>query len=340
MNVLQKPVRPATRGVPAGASLFLLLWVINMAKPFLSFDQQITKLQTDKNLTISDRAYALKVLQNVGYFALIGGYKKPFKDPSTNKYRNGTQFEDIVALFKFDESLREIFLKYILQIERHLRSLLSYYFTEKFGEQQIHYLTEANFCTNPTYQNQVKRLIEKLDDLANKNQEYVYINHQRKTYGNVPLWVLAAALSFGSLSKFYSLSTQDLQIKIAKNFSGVNEKQLDQFLAVITKFRNVCAHNERLFSYKTRQSISDMKVHQSLNIPKKKVQYIYGKHDLFAIVIAFRYLLSDEDFNECIKASSDVIIHYTKASQFISESTLLDMMGFPKNWKIITTCKK
>ena len=226
-----------------------------MAKPFLSFDQQITKLQTDKNLTISDRAYALKVLQNVGYFALIGGYKKPFKDPSTNKYRNGTQFEDIVALFKFDESLREIFLKYILQIERHLRSLLSYYFTEKFGEQQIHYLTEANFCTNPTYQNQVKRLIEKLDDLANKNQEYVYINHQRKTYGNVPLWVLAAALSFGSLSKFYSLSTQDLQIKIAKNFSGVNEKQLDQFLAVITKFRNVCAHNERLFSYKTRQEL-------------------------------------------------------------------------------------
>lgn len=70
----------------------------------------------------------------IGYFALIGGYKSPFKNPTTKKYRDGIVFDDIVALYKFDENLRELFLKYILWIERNIRSLLSYYFTEKFGD--------------------------------------------------------------------------------------------------------------------------------------------------------------------------------------------------------------
>jgi len=95
-------------------------------------------------LTISDHDYAKKMLRQIGYFSLIGGYKTPFKNPTTKKYKDGTTLEDIIALYKFDENLRELFLKYILQIERHLRSLLSYYFTDKHGEQQIHYLNPAN----------------------------------------------------------------------------------------------------------------------------------------------------------------------------------------------------
>lgn len=69
----------------------------------------------------------------IGYFALIGGYKSPFRNPTTKKYRDGIVFDDIVALYKFDENLRYCF-KYILRIERNIRSLLSYYFTEKFGD--------------------------------------------------------------------------------------------------------------------------------------------------------------------------------------------------------------
>lgn len=41
--------------------------------------------------------------------------------------------------------LRTLFLKYILHIERHLKSLISYYFCEKFGENQGEYLNSKNF---------------------------------------------------------------------------------------------------------------------------------------------------------------------------------------------------
>ena len=116
-----------------------------MSQSFLTYEQQIDKLVNDKNLIIANKKYAADTLKQIGYFALIGGYKELFKNSTTQKYKDGTNFEDIVALYKFDENLRELFLKYILKIERHLRSVISYYFCEKYGEHQSFYLDENNF---------------------------------------------------------------------------------------------------------------------------------------------------------------------------------------------------
>lgn len=310
-----------------------------MPKPFLSFEEQIEHLELHKNLTIPDKEYAIAMLRQIGYFSLIGGYKTPFKNPTTKKYRDGTTFEDIVALYRFDENLRELFLKYILQIERHLRSLLSYYFTDKHGESQTHYLNPANYSSNPRYAADVTRLISTLDSLANRNSDYPYINHQRIQYGNVPLWVLLNGVTFGTLSKFYSYTTQDLKVKVSKNFDGVNERQLEQYLSVITKFRNVCAHNERLYSYQTRNDIPDTAIHQKLSIPKNGTQYRYGKRDLFAVVIAFRYLLPNDSFRKFKASLSRILKHYLKSGA-MSEADLYRYMGFPDNWETISNCPK
>ena len=50
-----------------------------MPKPFLSFDDQLHHLAQNKNLIIPDPAYAKTMLQQIGYFGLIGGYKTPSK---------------------------------------------------------------------------------------------------------------------------------------------------------------------------------------------------------------------------------------------------------------------
>ncbi len=311
-----------------------------MAKPFLTFEAQITYLENNKNLLISDHNYASDLLKRVGYFSLIGGYKMPFKNPTTKKYRNGVRFEDIVLLYYFDENLRELFLKYILKIERHIRALLSYYFTQKHGEQQTAYLNPGNYSPNSKHTAGVARLISTLGNLANHNSDYPYINHQRLVYGNVPLWVLVNGLSLGSLSKFYTYTTQDIQSKVAKNFDSVNQKQLEQYLSVITKFRNVCAHGERLFTYQTRNDIPDTLLHQKLNIPKNGTQYSFGKHDLFAVVIGFRYLLTNDDFKRFKASLTSIIQHYLKSSGAMSENDLYQYMGFPTNWSKITSLKK
>ena len=111
---------------------------------------------------------------------------------------------------------------------------------------------------------------------------------------------------------------------------------MEQFLSVLTKFRNVCAHGERLFTYRTIDNISDLPLHQKMRIPKQGIQYLYGKNDLFAVVIAFRHLLPKEDFLEFKGKLTIEISRANKNLVHITEMELLEHMGFPKNWKNIS----
>ena len=306
-------------------------------KPFLSYVQQLDKLENEKNLVIEDRIYAEAMLRRISYFALISGYKKLFRNPTTWKYKDNTTFEEIVALYKFDESLRELFLKYMLQIEQAMRSLLSYYFSEKHGNQQSSYLSPLNYDRAPRKSQALTKLIDVLKEIAIKSNDYAYISHQRKVYGNVPLWVLVKVLTFGNISKMYQCFTQDLQVKISKNYDNVNEKELVQYLKVLTKFRNVCAHNDRLFSYTTKDDIPDTTLHAKLGIARKGAQYVCGKKDLFSVVIAFRYLLQKDEFTAFKSALGRTIDRFVTKTTHVTHNELLHDMGFPVNWKKISS---
>ena len=197
-------------------------------------------------------------------------------------------------------------------------SLISYAFCEQYGELQGTYLNPTNYNYSTRNQNGVNKLIHILDRLANRNVDYDYIAYQRRTYHNVPLWVLINALTFGQLSKMYSFLPFQIQSKISHQFVHVNERELAQYLKVLVLYRNICAHNERLFSHKVYSEIPNTILHQKLNIAQNGVQYIYGKKDLFGVVIAFRYLLPKEEFIIFKRMLSKQIEKYLRQSQRIS----------------------
>lgn len=311
-----------------------------MPKPFTTYQDQLNKLENEKGLIISDKTFAEDVLKRISYFALIGGYKHIFKNKTTGKYIDNTKFEDILELYLFDELLRELFLKYIMKIERNMKSLISYYFTLKYGENQVTYLDRTNYNRLSKFDQTVTTLIDDyLRPLASTSRNYSYINHQRSTHSNVPLWTLVNALTFGTLSKMYSVLTQDVQINISRNFQYVNESDLRKYLSVITKFRNVCAHNERLFSYKIIESIPNTCIHSKLQIPMRGLEYRLGKNDLFAIVISLRYLLPNDEFKKFKRELGRIIDKYIKNKNSSISDELLQNMGFPKNWKNISKYK-
>lgn len=333
--MLRKLAKPVTGGEPAGLSLFYFNEKCMLPqKKFSTFSEQVEWLQDEKHLIISDRQYAEDVLKHIGYFPLMGGYKHLFRIPLTKKYKDGTSFDEIVSLYEFDAELRELFFKYLLQIERHLRSLMSYYFSEQYGESQSAYLDANNFNNSRRNHNTVSRLIATLQRAASTT-DYVYINYYRNTYGNIPLWVLINVLTFGNLSKMYKVFPQSLQSKVCKNFGIINQRQMEQFLSVLTKFRNVCAHGERLFTYQTIDNISDLPLHRKMSIPMNGIQYQYGKNDLFAVVIAFRYLIPSKDFLVFKRKLAALIDHTSKKLVHIDSEELLNKMGFPPNWKNI-----
>lgn len=289
----------------------------------------------EKGIEIKDKDYAKEMLQQIGYFPLIGGYKHLFKIPTTNKYKAGTTIEEIICLYKFDTDLRELFFKYLLEIERYMRSLMSYYFTQYYGVSQKQYLNIKNYNDTKRNHATILKLIATLKR-AITTTDYTYINYYRKTYRNIPLWVLINILTFGNISKMFQVLPQSLKSQVSKNFRQLNQRQMDQFLSVLTKYRNVCAHGERLFTYKTTDSIADTPLHKKLSLPYSGNQYIKGKQDLFAVVIAFKYLLPENDFIEFKRKLTKEINRANKEIKHITETDLLDAMGFPENWMDIT----
>lgn len=308
---------------------------ITKDKPFMTYEQQLNKLIVDKGLEINDYQYAIQLLKEHSYFALISGYKGPFKRKD-GKYKLHTKIEDIYALYKFDDKLRTIVFKYILKIEKHIKSLISYSFCEEYGEEQIHYLNATKY--NYTNQNQedINDLITRLATIIREPKNYPYIRHQQKAHGNIPLWVMMKALTLGTVSKMYSYLPQKIQQNVSKEFEYVNEGMLVQMLDILARVRNVCAHNERLYDYTYRKgTIGNTYVHTALNISKAKGQFVKGKNDLFAVVIVLKYLLSQENFTDFIAELDLVINELLSDTKMIPHTQLEKYMGFPENWREI-----
>ncbi len=302
-------------------------------KNFMTYEEQISFLQKEKHLIIDNPQKALSLLKQYSYFTLINGYKSLFKK-ADGTYKDKTRIEDIYYLFAFDISARNLLINSIMEVELHIKSLLSYSFCEKYGNSEKAYLVATNYnYNNHTYQSEINELIGKLTEVLKKNNTYGYMKHQRDKHGNVPLWVLVKGLTLGNVSKMYSCLTPDIQTKISKEFEGVTEENLATFLDMLTRFRNVCAHNERLFNYKcNRKCIDDMDIHKKLNIEKRNNRYIKGKSDLFAVIIALKYLLSEEKFAILIDNLVLVINDLFEKTAQIQRPQLYKIMGFPANW--------
>lgn len=308
-------------------------------KPFLSYSDQLNNLVKGKGLIINNPSFAMEKLGEIRYYALIDGYKSIFYDYTSRTYISGTTFEDIVNLYEFDEELRLLVFKYICHIEQKIRSQISYYFCDKYSSNQADYLTPGNYNQSRKNRSGITKLIQILDYNANRDTSHDYIVYQRRTYQNVPLWTVVNTLTIGQISKMYSFMQSDIQSKISHCYEAANEKELKQYLKVITDFRNVCAHNERLFLYHSHTDIPDTALHAKLSIPKTGSSYSSGKNDLFALVIALRYLLTKDDFKTFYKQLKKLISSYESKTTSANANKLLASMGFCNNWKSILRYK-
>lgn len=290
-------------------------------------------MQDDKNLVIHDIDAARQILRKTSYFSLISGYKNTFKSPTTGKYIDGTTFEDIYCLYRFDHELRNIFLKYMLIAERSVKSSLAYHFSAVYGENQKQYISQTHYLITPHTQKSIQKLIGIFNFHLSHYSEHAYINHYKTRHHNVPLWIMVQVLTIGQLSHMFDYLKATVPIKVCNDFHRIERKDMHSFLSIMTKHRNVCAHGERFFNYTTKDSITDTLIHKKLHIQKVNGRYQNGKNDLFSEVIILKYLLDKEDFRNfyyelkrCLNAQSPT-------------KDILQIMGFPENWMTILRLK-
>ena len=302
-----------------------------MNKTFKTLDEQVDILK-NKGLVIDDVERAKEILLRENYF-FISGYRHLFlRSNESKKFIQSTNFREIYGLFNFDRQLRNIIFKNILIIENNIKSVISYNISRSYGITEKNYLNPKNFTQDHDKARRVRDLIDKMKrqiriNATTHNATIHYINN----YGYIPLWVLVKVLSFGIVCELYTILKKEDQIEVAEVFD-TTPSVLSDILIILSNYRNLCAHEDIVFEHKTERVIPDTEYHDMMEIPKMDGEYIYGKNDLFAVIIIFKILLNKKAFRLMMKEIEYEIELLDGRVDTIPISKVLDRMGFPENY--------
>lgn len=308
-------------------------------KQFKNLDEQV-EIFKHKGMIINDERYTKQILLRENYF-FLNGYRHLFlKSEEDRTFKPGTTFEEMYSLFLFDRSFRNILFKYLLVIENNLKSIFSYQLSKKYGYRERDYLKEKNFTSAPEKQAQLNDLLKKMKRQIRVNgAQHTATLHYASNYGYIPLWILVKVLSFGIVSEMYSILKTDDQKEIAKVYD-IDYEVLIVYLPILANYRNLCAHEDILYENKTQKAIDDTIYHQLLKIPKDNDEYIYGKNDLFALIIIMKQLLQKDEFKSMMIELENVVNTLNYNLHTISLDIVLKRMGFPVNWADIAKIER
>lgn len=282
-------------------------------KPYKNYDELI-EILIQRGLNISNKEFAKFLLQTVGYYPLINGFKKPFLvEDNPEKFEKDTTLEDLYNLYIIDSQFRELFLTNVLYIEKHLASLLGnaigrHYGVNNFNENDEEnpnpgvssYLNANNYQGSRKYSvlNEVKRQMRSC-----KNNPVKYYKENKN---HIPPWILTQNLYFGTNIQLYSIQKSNIKTAIVqKMIPTKNENEnLDAkkglfncITEILRQFRNTAAHFSPMYLKKATQN----------NNPSKRILSYYlgneiwdnsdpcnlGENDLYSALLAIFLLMRD-----------------------------------------------
>ena len=304
------------------------------SKIFRTLDEQIIILK-NKGLVINDEEEVRNILLRENYF-FINGYRFLFyKSPTSRNFLENTNFEELYAMFNFDRQFRNVIFKNLLIIENNIKSIFSYQLSKKYGYKEEEYLRTSNFTSDPERSRQVQDLLKKMKRQIRINgTQHSATQHYQVSYGYLPMWVVVKVLSFGIVSELYTIMKREDQKEISELYN-IDTDNLKVYLPILSNFRNLCAHEDILFSHKTQRPIPDTKYHAELSIPKTDGEYIYGKEDLFALIIIMKQMLRRDEFKLMMNELTYEIDILEGKLKVITIGKVLDTIGFPLNFKEI-----
>lgn len=314
------------------------------SKPFKTYRQQL-KILRSRNLEIRDGSRATTILKREGYYNIINGYKDIFLDTALcrqageDRYKPGTTFEHIYALYTFDRAMKSALMDAILKVETFLKTQIAYFFSETYT-QNFSYLDINNFdSSNPQ---KVTRLIAKVSNVITNNSQSGQVYHYLDKYKELPLWVLSKKMTLGETYHFFDALDLSVKEKIAAEFIyefsheygtdvSIDDiriaSMLSEMFRFVNHFRNICAHDDRLFNTVVKNG---NKIPRIVLFHKKQPPLF--KSRLFDCVIILGFFLTKKDYRTLILQIEHNIDHLSKKLSPNTFNAVLIHMGFPKKW--------
>lgn len=240
------------------------------AKDWKTIDEQIEIIHS-RGMTIDNEKEAAQFLMRVGYYRL-SGYWYPFRQfdhkagQRLDRFMDGSQFSNVIALYLFDRKLRLLALDAIERIELAIQVEVAHLLGKRdpFAHENPDEL-HGKF-TKIERRNGITDHAKWLEDFrayVKRARKKTFVAHNIDKYGRLPIWAAIEIFDFGTLSKLYAgLKVRD-KIEIERQF-GLNEgKHLQTWLRGLNFIRNTAAHHSRLWN---------CNIVERANIPRTKTQ--------------------------------------------------------------------
>lgn len=311
-------------------------------KPFKDYDELI-KIMESRNIIISDISFAKECLSDISYYALVNGYKDLFPC-NEDKFISPIQFEELYALYLIDTNINNILFKNIINIEKSLKSKISYIISKQYGVytdiDDITNNNEKDYLCRLNYKGSNHRnntLVSIKNEISKKKKE-PDVSHYLNNHNHLPCWILINNIPFGLTIQLYKImkSSEKSYISNALVHSSIStedkKRLLDPALQILREYRNKIAHGKKIFVNSISNKMPKRLVIQISNNQIKAEDYVdgIGKNDVVAVILIILSLtrsLSRELFitelSNSLAASKDVVF---------SGRTLFNLLNLPPDF--------
>lgn len=220
---------------------------------------------------------------------------------------------------------------------------MAYVFSESFASTPYFYLDLKNYNhlkkDNISTIKFVIRQMVKIIDKHKSSRTTNRIQHYFSKHLEIPFWVIIDYLTFGDMLALLKVLPNSLQDKISKMlYSFICEHikinkhftraMLITFVENIGEIRNVCAHDNRLFSFKCRNSVKYYPdLHSNYGISNS-----CAKSSPYHVFIVLQCFLSSIEYAKLHNTLLSRFKTFEKHLHTVPVDLFLSELGFPTNW--------
>jgi abortive infection bacteriophage resistance protein len=298
-------------------------------KPYKSPQEIITGLKT-KELRLLDEPKAERTLADINYYR-FKVYLRPLMIDS--RFDTDYTFEDGVALYRFDDELRDLLFSIIGRVEVKLRTKLDQVIT-------LHTADPYWYLDNTLFSNKSKIAATRsgLGQAFQRSSDEFAVHFKANSYNEKnddfkslpPFWMVSELATFGNLLAIFSALDKvpfqtdprlNVLDRLAQQFGARNLKELNSWLTLIRDVRNRCAHHSRTWNFNFREPSGLRNLLAAPYLPSHQNRIYLFMAMLQQMTVSLNMNIKIKD--ELLK----LICQYPIVSQFLHAA------GFPVNWE-------
>ena len=278
----------------------------------------LVRLLLKRGLAIRDIPKAERYLSTISYYRL-SAYMHPLltSPKSAHKFKQGSNFEQVMVMYRFDKKLRLLLFNEIEKIEIALRTVILHECTLLFND-PFWITNSSNYSNESKYKNTIARIDREIEA---SHEEFII--HFKDTYTDKypPAWMLSEILPLGVLTNiFANLRNPQARKRVALRF-GLQPPVFNSWVTIITLTRNSCCHHARVWNKQNSimPSLPKRIFQPWITLPTNPLRIYFD-------ICIIKY------FVDIISPNNDML---DKLNNLLADFPTIDtaVMGFPTGWQ-------